>query len=108
MRARASAMSARVGPVRVAKILKFGTRQLEHFFHDLANGRQRIELATLHLVEQPPELGIGLDGAFQMTFRATGCNGEHFCCEVLPSTLLEHSLRIEVRAVRADLVPECG
>ena len=47
---------------------------VEHLLHDLANGRQRVELAALHLVEQPPQLGVAGDRLLEMRLRA--CRGD--------------------------------
>src|SRR5262249_16611363 len=58
-RFRASWMSASVGAVRsVAK--------MEHLLHYLPHGRQRIQLAPLHLVEQAAQLRVVGDGLFEM------------------------------------------
>src|SRR5919201_1677390 len=98
IRARASWISASVGTTVVAK--------LEHLFKYLVNSGQRVELTTLHLVQQPPQLWISFDGALQMQLRAAGSDGEHLACEILPPPLLEQSVGLKMRAVRFDLLPE--
>src|SRR5919204_7077334 len=40
---------------------------LEHAFHDLANRAQRVELASLYLFQQPPQLGIVLHRAHEVS-----------------------------------------
>jgi hypothetical protein len=42
---------------------------VEHLLHYLPHRGQWIQLAPLHLVEQPPELGIVRDGLLEMRFR---------------------------------------
>src|SRR5436305_11165620 len=49
-RARAASMSRRSGAVPVANV--------KHLLEDLLHGREWVELAALHGVEHPPELGI--------------------------------------------------
>src|SRR3954467_13074445 len=88
----ASSTSASVGAVRsVAKV--------EHLLHYLPYRRQRIELALLHFVEQPPQLRIGGAGLRQMSFCPPGRDREHLAGEVLPPPLLEPALLLEVCAV---------
>src|SRR5579864_2049081 len=100
-RVRAASMSASVGAVFVAA-------NVEHLLHDLSDGAQRVELPTLYLVQEPPELGIVGDRAFEVPFRARGGDGEDLAGEVARSPLGELSRRLEVRAVRLDLLPELG
>src|SRR5689334_16162922 len=57
-RERAASTSASVGAVSVAK--------LEHLVHDLLNRCQGVQFSLLHLVEEPAELGIVLDGALDL------------------------------------------
>src|SRR3954465_12681545 len=100
-RCRASSTSASVGAVRsVAKV--------EHLLHYLPHCRQRIQLAALHLVEQPPELGIVRDRTLQMRLRAAGCHGEHLAGKVLAAPFLELPFLFEMRPVRLDLRPQLG
>src|SRR3954453_12124356 len=61
-RSRASSMSRTVGAVFVANS--------EHLFHDLAHRGQRIQLAPLHLVEQPSQLGVVGDRVLEVRLRA--------------------------------------
>src|SRR5215210_473895 len=60
-RSRASVMSPTLGAVFVANA--------KHLLHDLADSGQRIELASLHLVEQPPQLGIVGDRVLEVQLR---------------------------------------
>ncbi len=62
IRSRAARISASVSVVLVAN--------LEHLLHDLAHGGERVELARLHLVEQPPQLGIVGDRSLEVPLRA--------------------------------------
>src|SRR6266545_8050330 len=101
MRERASWMSASVGAVRCVA-------NLEHLLKDLTHGRQRIELAPLHLVEQPPQLRIVGHRPLEVRLRATGRDGEDFARQVLAPPLLQPPLRLEVRPVLLDLRPELG
>src|SRR5437764_13637643 len=68
IRSRASRISASVGSVRVANF--------EHPLQYLPNGRQRIELPSLHVVEQPAELRVAGDRPLEMRLRTTGRDGE--------------------------------
>src|SRR5204863_3559789 len=98
-RCRASWTSASVGAVRsVAKV--------EHLLHYLPYRRQRIELALLHFVEQPPQLRIVGDGLLQMCLCPPRRDREHLAGEVLPPPLLEPALLLEVCAVPLDLLPK--
>src|SRR5215471_4965539 len=76
-RSRASSMSRNVGAVCVANP--------EHLLHDLAHRGQRIELAPLHLVEQPPQLGIVRDGVLEMSLRTRRRDREHLARQVAPA-----------------------
>src|SRR6266516_3883994 len=98
MRPRASSMSANVGAARVAKF--------EYLLHYLSDGGQRIELAPLHLVEEPPQLRISLDRALQVCLGPARSDGEYLAGEVLAAPLLEAPVRLEMRAVLRDLLPE--
>src|SRR6187549_2837524 len=97
IRARASSTSRRLGAVPVFN--------LEHLLHDLANGRQRVELTPLHLVEQPPQLGIILHRTLEMRLRPRRRDGEHLAGEVAPPPLVEPAVRDEELAVPLDLAP---
>src|SRR5438105_11239329 len=92
IRSRAARMSASVGTVLcVAK--------LEHPFHDLAHRAERIELARLHLVEQPPQLRIVRDGVLEILLRTSGRDRQHLAGEILAPPLVEHALGLEERSV---------
>src|SRR3989442_15454745 len=91
-------MSASVGAIRIAK--------LERLLHDLLHGRQRVELSPLHLVQQAPQLRIVRDSPLEMSFGATGCDGEPLTSQILAPTRLELPLRLQMRTVRLDLLPE--
>src|SRR5262249_59570010 len=91
-------MSACVGAVLVAKP--------EDLFHYLPNRRQRIELPALHRVEDPLELGVALDGTLEVSLRPARRYGEHLTREMLPPPFLEQAVRLEVRAVFRDLLPQ--
>src|ERR671923_2221304 len=99
MRWRASWMSAALG----ARSVSFN---FEHPNHDLSNGSQGIQLATLHLVEQAPQLRVVGHGLLEMDLRAARGDGEHLAGEVLPAALVEEAARLEVLPVRGDLVPQ--
>src|SRR5712691_1200720 len=98
-RSRAALMSASVGAVRaIAK--------LEHLLHDLAHGAERVELARLHLVEQPPQLRVVRHCVLEMLLRARGRDGEHLAGQVLAPLLLELAVGVEEGPVLLDLLPE--
>src|SRR4030095_10231535 len=97
MRARASSTSRRLGAVPVFN--------LENLLHDLPNRRQWVELAPLHLVEQPPQLGIILHRALEVRLRPRRRDREDLACEVAPPPLVEPAVRDEELAVPLDLVP---
>src|SRR5262245_26155322 len=100
-RRRAAWTSASVGAVRsVAKV--------EHLLHYLPHRGQRIELASLHLVQEPPQLGIAGHRLLEMRLRTTRCDGENLAREVLTPPLLELTLLLEVLPVRLDLGPQLG
>src|ERR671930_2446819 len=100
-RRRASWTSASVGAVRsVAKV--------EDLLHYLPHRRERIELAPLHLVQQPPQLGIVCDRLLEVRLRAPRRDREHLAGQVLAPPLLELPLLLEVRAVLRDLRPQLG
>src|SRR5438034_8844116 len=98
MRSRASRMSARVGPVRVAN--------LEHPLQYFPYGRKRIQLSALHLVQEPPQLGIVRDRPLQMRLRAARGDREHLAGEVLPPPLVKQAFGLEMLSVLLDLLPE--
>src|SRR5439155_2449111 len=91
IRSRAASTSARVGAVLVAKV--------ENLLEYLIHGRERVELAALHLVEQPPQLRIPADGALQVPLRPQARNREHLVREVAAAPLLEPPVLREPRAV---------
>src|SRR6476661_5933238 len=96
---RAASISVSAGPVvSVAK--------MEHLVNDLSNRGERVELSALHLVEQPAQLGIPRDSAFEMHLRARRPNCEHLGGEMLAAALLQDSLVHEESTVRFDVLPE--
>src|SRR6267154_1546176 len=74
-RVRAASMSGSVGAVSVAA-------NFEHLLQDLTNCAQRVELAALHFVEQPPQLRIVRHTSFEMPLGPRGCDGEHLAGEI--------------------------
>src|SRR3989442_15336752 len=100
-RSRASWMSASVGAVRcVAKV--------KNLLHYLAHCGERIELATLHLVEQPPQLWIVGHRPLEVGPRPPRRDRKHLIRQVLASPLLEPTLGLEIRTVLLDLGPQLG
>src|SRR5690242_10049676 len=83
-RARASRISLSPGAVFVFK--------LEHLSHDLANGGERVQLARLHLVEQPAQRLVVGNRALEVRLGARRSDREHLAGEVLPAPLLEQPL----------------
>src|SRR6266513_4460395 len=98
MRSRACWLSARVGPVRVAKF--------EHPLQYFPNGRKWIQLSALDLVEQPPQLRVVGDRALEVRLRAPGSDREHLAGQVLPPALVEQPIGLEVLSVLLDLRPQ--
>src|SRR5438876_8203704 len=96
---RAASISVSVGPV-------VSVANVEHLVHDLSNGRERVELSALHLIEQPPQLGIPGDRALEMGLRAGGGDREHLAGEILAPPLLQQPFAFEEGAVRLDLLPQ--
>src|SRR6266700_1960881 len=78
MRPRASSMSASVGAALT-------WLNPEHLLEDLTNRRQRVELAALHLVEQPAQLGLVSNGGFDVPARTNRSDGEHLLSEIAPA-----------------------
>ena len=68
--------------------------------------RERVELAALDTVEQPPQLGVVGDRILQMAARARRRNREHLRREVAAAALLERAVALELRPVRLDRRPE--
>src|SRR2546426_6896104 len=97
-RPRASSMSRRVGTVRVANT--------EHLLHDLADGRQGVELAALHLVEQPPELGIVGDSVLEMRLRTRRRDRKDLPGQVAPPPRIELVVVFEKAPMLLELLPE--
>ena len=81
---------------------------VEHALEYLAHGAERVELPPLHLVEQPPQLGIAADRALEMPLRAAGRDGEDLSREVRLSPLLEPARLLQERPVPGDARPELG
>src|SRR5919205_182935 len=98
MRRRASWMSLRLGSVRVANP--------EHLLKYLSHRRERVELSSLHLVEQAPQLGIVRHRRLEMLLRARRGDREHLAGEVAAPPRVELARLLEVRPVRFDLLPQ--
>src|SRR5919204_5017868 len=111
-RARAASMSASVGAVAVAMTLiagarlKSGTGEPEDLVHDLSYGGERVELAALDLVQQPPKLRVVADRFLQVGLRPRRRDREDLAGEVAPPPLLQLARVLEVRFVRLDLGPQ--
>ena len=54
----------------------------KHLLENLTNRRQRVEPACLHVVQEPPQLGIVLDRVLQVTSCPRRGDLEHLLCEV--------------------------
>src|SRR5947208_2770102 len=98
-RVRAASMSMSVGAV-------FVTVNAEHLLQDLSDCAQRIELPTLYLVEQAPELGIFAHGCLQMPVCPRRGDREHLAGEVARPPLLELPRLLEELAVLLELLPK--
>src|SRR4051795_6154469 len=105
---RAASNSMSVGPVVSVAIAVILSMNVEDLLHDLAHGRQRVELSALDLVEQAPQLGVARDRALEMRLRAGGGNREDLAGEVFAAPLLEQPLLLEKGAVRFDFLPQLG
>src|SRR5438552_19102810 len=90
-------MSVSCGPIDPEDLLEY-----------LPHGAERIELAALHLVEQPAQFGVVGDGVLQVALRARGGDGEHLAREVVTTPLVELSGVDQMQAVLGDLLPELG
>src|SRR5690349_2673333 len=90
-------MSASVGAVFVAIAL-----ESKDLGKDRTHRAQWIELATLHPLEQPGELGLLRDRRLETAARTSGRDGEDLGREVAPPPLLE----LGRRAVGLDRSPE--
>src|ERR671934_1269045 len=99
-RSRACSMSRRLGAVLVAKP--------EDLSKYLANRSQRIELPTLHLAEQPPQLWVVRHRALEIRLRAGRGDREDLAGEVFSPLRLEKALGLEKRPVSLDLRPQLG
>src|SRR5581483_8030970 len=97
-RSRAASISASVGAVAVANS--------EHLLQDLTNRRQRVELPGLHVVEKAPQLRALAHRVLEVLASACRGDGEHLGGEIAPAAGLELALRLEPRAVLADLLPQ--
>src|SRR3954447_18214708 len=95
---RAASTAAGGGAVFVAKV--------EHLLEYLAHRGERVELAALDLVEQPPQLGVAGDGVLEVLLRADRRHREHLVREVPPAPLLEPPVLAEPRAMLLDLLPQ--
>src|SRR5579862_8639733 len=74
-------MSASVGSIDPEDLLEY-----------FAHGCQRVELARLHLGQEPPQLGIAGDGLLEMAPGAARGDGEHLPREIRPPPLLSSPL----------------
>src|SRR5437660_4600708 len=88
--------------------LSSGPVNVKHLVEDLTDGRERVELPALHLVEQAPQLGIVGDRVLEMRLRPGGRDREHLAGEVAAATLVQLTGFLEMRAVRGDRVPQFG
>src|SRR4051812_32374007 len=100
-RARAASMSGSVGAVSVAA-------NSEHLLQDLTNCAERVELAALYLVEEPPKLRVVRDSMLEIALGPGGCNGEYLAGEIAAAPFFELARPLEVRAMRLDLLPQLG
>jgi hypothetical protein len=82
IRERAAAMSASVGPVRIAIRAHF-----EHLLEDLADRCQWIELAPLDFAEEPLELWIVRHGLLEVALRPCTGDRKDLAGEVLCAAL---------------------
>src|SRR5438445_3953959 len=80
--------------------------ELEDLCQDLADGRQRVELALLHLIEQPCELGVVRHRALEVGLRPRGGDREDLGGEIAAAAFLASALALEEGAVLLDLLPE--
>ena len=80
--------------------------EVEHGLEDLMHGGERIELAPLDAVEQPPQLGVVGDGILQVTARARRRDREHLGREIAAAALVERPVGLEPGPVRFDRGPE--
>src|SRR5262245_7334478 len=78
----------------------------EYSFHDLRDGRQRVDLARLHPVDQLPELGVALDRRLEVVARPRCGHGKDLTGEVPAAALLQATLPLEEGAVLLDRLPE--
>src|SRR6266511_4838131 len=92
-------MSASVGAVRCVA-------NFENPLHYLAYRRQWVQLAPLDLVQQAPELRIVGDRLLEVCLRPPGCDREHLARQVLPPSLLEPAVGLEMRTVLLGLRPQ--
>src|SRR5512133_3844449 len=92
IRPRAASMSASVGAVFVAK--------MEHLLEYLADRRQRVELPSLHFVEEPPELRVPRHRVLEVLLRSCRRDGEDLVREVPAAPLLQPPVLGQPRAVR--------
>ena len=83
-----------VGPVLVA-IGVGSSERWNTVSRMVMHGGERIELAPLDAVEQPPQLGVVGDRILQMTARARRGDREHLGREVAAAALLERPVGLE-------------
>src|SRR5437868_4419405 len=100
-RERAASMSGSVGAVSVAA-------NSEHLLQDLTNRTERVELAALHLVEEPTQLRIVCDTFLEMPLCPRGGDCEHLAGKIAPPPFLEPPRLLEEGAVCLELLPQLG
>src|SRR5712691_13206840 len=114
IRRRAWSMSRRLGaeargnpwfPREPPPLDLFASVKLEHLLHDLADRGQRVELAALHLVEQPAQLGVVGNGVLQMRLRPRRRNCEHLAGQVAPPPRLQLVVLLKEAPMSLQLLP---
>src|ERR1700730_9523482 len=100
-RERAASMSGSVGAVSVAA-------NSEHLLQDLTNRAQWVELAALHLVEEPTQLRIVRDSMLEMPLRPRRGDCEYLAGKIARPPFLELPRLLEMRPVRLELLPQLG
>src|SRR4051812_28532086 len=99
-RSRARSISGSPGAVAVAIV------DSEHLLEYLPYRSQRVELARLHLREQPPQLGIVRHRLLEVAARSARSDREDLARKVRPPPLLELPALLEKGAVLLDLLPQ--
>ena len=78
----------------------------EHLLEDLTNGRQRVEPALLHVVEEAAQLRVVAHGQLEVPAGAGGGDLEHLGGEVRAAATLELTVGLEPGTMLGDLLPE--